>query len=342
MTQPPPYPHPYAPFSPPPPARRWWQHPAVVVVALVVFPPGGIALAWLSRWARATKIIATVLAGLWFLAPFLGDPPEDDAKPKAVAPVTATPTTAPATAPSAPPSFVGQNLRTAKAAAQAAGFGTVSHDASEADAGQADDGAWKVCFQAPAAQDSAAHPTLDFAVVLTGAPCPARDGDPIPYPKMPKVTGQTFATASETLAPLSLKSVETASAYTDVPLPATADDWTVCLQSPAPAAPVESPTTTAARLHLTAPGTPCPQSPNTRLHPAPKPRPTPKPTPEPTYDNDGSTGGSGSSGGSDGGGSAYYANCAAARDADAAPIHRGEPGYRSGLDRDGDGIACDS
>jgi len=41
-----------------------------------------------------------------------------------------------------------------------------------------------------------------------------------------------------------------------------------------------------------------------------------------------------------GGGSAY-ANCAAARAAGAAPLHRGDPGYRSGLDRDGDGIACE-
>jgi hypothetical protein len=41
------------------------------------------------------------------------------------------------------------------------------------------------------------------------------------------------------------------------------------------------------------------------------------------------------------GGSAYYANCAAARAAGAAPLHRGEPGYRAGLDRDGDGIACE-
>ncbi len=37
----------------------------------------------------------------------------------------------------------------------------------------------------------------------------------------------------------------------------------------------------------------------------------------------------------------YYASCAAARAAGAAPLHRGEPGYRSGLDRDGDGTACD-
>lgn len=39
--------------------------------------------------------------------------------------------------------------------------------------------------------------------------------------------------------------------------------------------------------------------------------------------------------------SAYYANCAAAKAAGAAPLHRGEPGYRSALDRDGDGVACE-
>lgn len=37
----------------------------------------------------------------------------------------------------------------------------------------------------------------------------------------------------------------------------------------------------------------------------------------------------------------YYANCAEARAAGAAPMSRGEPGYRAGLDRDGDGTACD-
>lgn len=38
---------------------------------------------------------------------------------------------------------------------------------------------------------------------------------------------------------------------------------------------------------------------------------------------------------------AYYQNCAAARNAGAAPLYVGDPGYRSGLDRDGDGVACE-
>nr|WP_256694080.1 excalibur calcium-binding domain-containing protein [Actinomyces oris] len=37
----------------------------------------------------------------------------------------------------------------------------------------------------------------------------------------------------------------------------------------------------------------------------------------------------------------YYDNCTAARAAGAAPLYRGEPGYRPGLDRDKDGIACE-
>lgn len=40
--------------------------------------------------------------------------------------------------------------------------------------------------------------------------------------------------------------------------------------------------------------------------------------------------------------SVYYANCDEVRAAGAAPIYRGEPGYRPGLDRDNDGIACDT
>ncbi|GAA1388916.1 hypothetical protein GCM10009613_26990 [Pseudonocardia kongjuensis] len=42
-----------------------------------------------------------------------------------------------------------------------------------------------------------------------------------------------------------------------------------------------------------------------------------------------------------GGGGVYYKNCSAARAAGAAPILRGQPGYRGPLDRDGDGVACE-
>jgi len=37
-----------------------------------------------------------------------------------------------------------------------------------------------------------------------------------------------------------------------------------------------------------------------------------------------------------------YASCAAVRAAGAAPLHRGDAGYRAGLDRDDDGVACET
>jgi endonuclease YncB( thermonuclease family) len=56
----------------------------------------------------------------------------------------------------------------------------------------------------------------------------------------------------------------------------------------------------------------------------------PEPAPAPTQKS-----GGGSSG------SVYYENCTAARAAGAAPVRRGDPGYGSHLDRDGDGVGCE-
>lgn len=52
----------------------------------------------------------------------------------------------------------------------------------------------------------------------------------------------------------------------------------------------------------------------------PSETPTPAATPKPT--------------------AVYYKNCGVALAEGAAPIERGEPGYRTGLDPDGDGVAC--
>lgn len=38
---------------------------------------------------------------------------------------------------------------------------------------------------------------------------------------------------------------------------------------------------------------------------------------------------------------AYYSNCAMARAAGVAPLYSDEPGYRSEMDGDGDGVACE-
>jgi Excalibur calcium-binding domain len=39
--------------------------------------------------------------------------------------------------------------------------------------------------------------------------------------------------------------------------------------------------------------------------------------------------------------SVYYSGCSEARAAGAAPLYRGTPGYREGMDGDRDGVACE-
>lgn len=63
----------------------------------------------------------------------------------------------------------------------------------------------------------------------------------------------------------------------------------------------------------------------------PPPAPAPAPQPAPSYGAVPDTGG----------GSVYYQNCTEAKAAGAAPLYAGQPGYRAGLDRDGDGVACE-
>ncbi|MEA5153234.1 DUF4236 domain-containing protein [Raineyella sp.] len=117
--------------------------------------------------------------------------------------------------------------------------------------------------------------------------------------------------------------------------------------------------TPAATVTATVTATPTPP-----VTPAPTPTPTPTPTAQAspsavvaplaaTQTSKAATSGSGSSGsgstsgktGSSNGGtsssSVSYANCKAAKAAGAAPLHRGDPGYSSKLDRDGDGVACE-
>ena len=81
--------------------------------------------------------------------------------------------------------------------------------------------------------------------------------------------------------------------------------------------------------------------------------PAEEPAAEPTDDSSGWSGwfGNGDSGSGEGSEEEatpepepqkeFYANCKEAKAAGAAPLYKGDPGYRSDLDRDGDGIACE-
>lgn len=67
-----------------------------------------------------------------------------------------------------------------------------------------------------------------------------------------------------------------------------------------------------------------PEPPVEEPPPAPAPAPQeepPPPAPEPEH--------------------VHFENCTAARDAGAAPVYRGDPGYARHLDRDGDGVGCE-
>ncbi|MCM2387654.1 excalibur calcium-binding domain-containing protein [Streptomyces albipurpureus] len=109
--------------------------------------------------------------------------------------------------------------------------------------------------------------------------------------------------------------------------------------APPPAPPTTTPATTPATATATATTAPSPVREETKPStpkPKPKPKSTPKPKPTPAADD---SGGSTSTGG--GGADVYYKNCTAVRAAGADPIRRGDPGYGSHLDRDGDGVACE-
>lgn len=82
-----------------------------------------------------------------------------------------------------------------------------------------------------------------------------------------------------------------------------------------------APTTRAAPVQLKQ------DSRNTAARPVPVPRKTPQ-TPARATTAPQSSGG-------------YVKNCADARARGIAPLHRGAPGYRAALDRDGDGVACE-
>lgn len=116
--------------------------------------------------------------------------------------------------------------------------------------------------------------------------------------------------------------------------------------------PTSTPTPTATSTPTRTPtSTPTPTpSPSEQADPDPNPNPDPDPSPNsnansgsqstyaPQQFADTSQDEEESSSGSQ---SVYYANCSEAKAAGAAPLHAWDPGYRPGLDGDGDGVACE-
>ncbi|MFF0561136.1 hypothetical protein [Streptomyces sp. NPDC004266] len=218
--------------------------------------------------------LVVLFVGVWFARSLLGggaaerEPVRGDGRPPRGT-VTASASVSPE--PAGPPVLVGKGLREAQEVAAGAGYSVVSHDASDQDARQWDADEWTVCFQTSAGRRDGGRPALDLGVVRVGAPCPAVDGGKLPWPRMPAVTGMTFARAGEALGPIAFRKVEPESAYSDVELPGVADPWKVCFQDPEPGRTVEDPQYATVYLKLAPPGAPCPERAYATLGPAPKP-----------------------------------------------------------------------
>lgn len=100
------------------------------------------------------------------------------------------------------------------------------------------------------------------------------------------------------------------------------------LPSSPPAGPRNAGTSSAAASPSASPSLTA--SPSPSRSPSPSPTPTRSPAPAKTSEEP-----------EEPEGNAYYASCAEARRAGVTPLYRGDPGYRSGLDRDKDGVACE-
>ncbi|MFI8928262.1 hypothetical protein ACIG3E_11380 [Streptomyces sp. NPDC053474] len=154
---------------------------------LVFLPPVGIVLAWLGPWKPKTKIIASVLALVWFLFILFQDPPEEkkaaaDPKPAATATATPSATTAePTPTPSdAPmPNVVTQTYAQASKRIGKLIDGDVRADSAYTDVELPKDyDDWIVCFQGPTAGATLVREYADpvLSLVAPGTKCPKREG----------------------------------------------------------------------------------------------------------------------------------------------------------------------
>lgn len=143
------------------------------------------------------------------------------------------------------------------------------------------------------------------------------------------LVGKNAQLADNELRMLGIVDISYASQDADSTFTPPLTNWTVARVLPAPGAATLTINTVA--ITVTKKYSPTSVAPPSVTKPEPEPEPPAAPAPPPAD----------SSPDTSAGGSAYYRNCAAARAAGAAPLYRGAPGYRSALDRDSDGVACE-
>lgn len=170
-------------------------------------------------WFGGVTVLAVVL--LLLLLGSCGDDCEDvSSTPNAMVTVTADPSPA--------GSQVGKSIDIAVERARQAGLSVGIHDASDRD--EAPRGDWTVCFEKATLSD------VVFAAVPDEAPCPKKDGQRIPWPKMPNVKDTTYAKAvvklEDTVGEVALKAAyEDEAAYDTNNETGDYANWRVCFQS---------------------------------------------------------------------------------------------------------------
>ncbi|MFK0259341.1 PASTA domain-containing protein [Streptomyces sp. NPDC090445] len=233
-----------------------------LVAALVVLWRG-------NPWPRGGKIAATA-AAMALLGAVVPDqsrpataahPSAKDAKPAKTSPAfRPTPSASPTMPTERVRGFVGERLDTAFGRSRKSGYSVTYHDASSQGRAVTARSLWTVCFQRPEPGSTVVEKTVEFGAVRTGEPCPERDGQAVPWPKMPDVVGKTWPTARAEVVAVGVpeRRVHAEAAYRNDVLPAEGeyDEWRVCRQDPAKDAELRN--DTWVKLSLSSPENGCP------------------------------------------------------------------------------------
>lgn len=347
-------PAPLTPAPPPPHSAaptRWWHTNPVRIAAVVAVPLLGaldervgfvalvaaLVLLWRGNpWPKGGKILATI-AAMALLGAVIPDQPRSgtgtaapsgkDARPAGAFPAFGTPTAAapPTARAEKMPDFLGERLDTAFSRSRKHGYEVTYHDASGDRRDVSSRSLWKVCFQRPAPGTVLAGSDVEFSAVRTAEPCPAREGEPVPWPKMPDVVWKTWPTARAAVVALGVpdQRVHAEAAYANDLLPDAGeyDTWRVCRQDPAEGAEMREDAWVT--LSLSSPENGCPDSDRGTAaylpdqdgdgdpdyhdpYPHDRNRDTAFPHGRPGGGSGGGSGGSGHSGGSSGGDSDHH------------------------------------
>jgi hypothetical protein len=186
---------------------------------------------------------------------------------------------------------------------------------------------------APSAEPSA-DPAAEPGPEATDAEDHAHDHGNDEITEVPDYTGENLADAIAAAQGTGYQTTSHDATDGDEPQDVESE-WTVCFHAPAAGAPAARYTIIDFAVVRT--GTPCPAADGATV-PGSDPVPEPEPEPEPSADpslpvSEPSL--------PEPEPFAHYDNCDAVRAAGQDPLYAGDPGYRPGLDRDGDGVACE-